>query len=116
MRVPGRAAVVLAAAVAATACAAALRHPTERDAQAVADRWPGTTSADLARGRALYVRRCAGCHTVPMPNVHTPEEWPEVIGEMAARSRLTPEERQDVERFLVALSAGDAAARGTPAR
>jgi hypothetical protein len=51
-----------------------------------------------------------------MPNVHTPEEWPQVIGEMAARSRLTPEERQDVERFLVALSAGDAAARGTGAR
>jgi cytochrome c5 len=99
----------LAAALVAPACAAALRHPTERDAQAVAARWPGTTTADLARGRTLYVRRCAGCHTVPLPAVHTAEEWPGVIGEMAARARLTPEARRDIERFLVALSAEDAA-------
>ena len=101
-------ALVCASALAAAACAAALRHPTEADALAVASRYPGTTAADLERGRSLYVRRCAGCHTVPLPSVHTPAEWPEVIGEMAGRARLSPPERADIERFLVAVSAGGA--------
>lgn len=100
-------ALVVLSALAAAACAAALRHPTETDARAVASRYPGTTAADLERGRTLYVRRCAGCHAVPLPTVHTPAEWPEVIGEMAARARLSPEDRADIERFLVALSAED---------
>ena len=101
-------ALVLASALAAAACAAALRHPTEADARAVAPRYPGTTAGDLERGRSLYVRRCAGCHTVPLPGAHTPAEWPGVIGEMAARARLSAQERADIERFLVAVSAGGA--------
>ena len=106
-------ALVLASALAAAACAATLRHPTEADARAVAPRYPGTTAADLERGRSLYVRRCAGCHTVPLPGVHTPAEWPEVIGEMAARARLSAQDRADIERFLVALSVDGAGAGAT---
>jgi len=112
---PRKAALCLAAAFVALGCAAALRHPTAADAQAVAARYPGTTAVDLERGRTLYVRRCAGCHTVPLPSVHTPAEWPEVLGEMAGRSRLTAQERADIERFLVALSAaGTGAAAPAP--
>lgn len=96
-----------AAALTALACAAALRHPTASDAQAVAARYPGTTAADLERGRSLYVRRCAGCHTLPLASAHSAAEWPDVIGEMAGRARLGPEERRDVERFLVALAADE---------
>ncbi len=106
-------ALVLASALATAACAAALRHPTEADARAVAPRYPGTTAADLERGRALYVRRCAGCHAVPLPSAHTPAEWPDVLGEMAGRARLSAPERADIERFLVALSAEGASAGAT---
>jgi cytochrome c5 len=102
---PVKAVLVLTAAFAALACAAALRHPTAADALAVEARYPGTTVADLERGRSLYVRRCAGCHTLPLPRAHTAAEWPDVIGEMAGRARLGSRERTDVERLLVALSA-----------
>jgi cytochrome c5 len=102
---PTKAALVLAAALAALACAAALSHPTAADALTVAERYPGTTVDDLERGRALYVRRCAGCHTLPLASAHTAAEWPEVIGEMAGRARLGPRDRADVERFLFVLSA-----------
>jgi hypothetical protein len=50
---------------------------------------------------------------VPLPGVHTPAEWPEVIGEMAARARLSAQDRADIERFLVALSVDGAGAGAT---
>lgn len=94
------------------ACAAALRHPSPEDAAAVAERWPGTTVKDLERGRSLYVRRCAGCHTLILPEVHSAAEWPGYVDAMAEKARLRGGERDDIVRFLLATaSEGDAAPR-----
>jgi mono/diheme cytochrome c family protein len=94
-----------AAALAATlACAGALRRPGASDADAVASDWPGTTAADLARGRALYVRRCSACHTLVVPSAYPPEAWPALVQAMAERARLSPPQQQDVARLLVALA------------
>jgi hypothetical protein len=88
----------------ALACAAALRHATPEDVVRLTPRWPGTTLEDLERGRRLYVRRCSGCHVLPLPETRAFEDWPRVVDEMAVRARLGAEERSDVVRFLVAVA------------
>ena len=99
--------VVLAAALAA-ACTAALRHASPADVALVATQWPGTTVADLERGRRLYVRRCSGCHTLILPAAHPPDDWPALVDTMAEKARLRPGERADVVRFLVAVASDEA--------
>jgi cytochrome c5 len=101
--VPWSCAALLVACV-TLACAAALRHATPEDVARLTPRWPGTTLEDLERGRRLYVRRCAGCHVLPLPATRAPEDWPRLVDEMAARARLGAEERSDVVRFLVAVA------------
>ena len=103
---PGRrVAVVLATTALAAACAAALRHSTPADVTLVSPKWPGTTVDDLERGRRLYVRRCSGCHTLILPSAHAPDDWPVLVDAMAEKARLKPAEREDVVRFLTAVSA-----------
>ncbi len=106
MRPPGswKLAAVLVALAAALACSAALRHPTDQDARAAAAQWPGTSAADLERGRRLYVRRCSGCHTLYLPAAYPPEDWPALVEAMSDKARLDPAERTDVTRFVVTLA------------
>jgi hypothetical protein len=104
---------LLAAGLAVAAgCAAALRHPSPRDAELLAPRWPGTTVEDLERGRALYVRRCSSCHTLVLPEAHPPAKWPGLVDAMAKKARLGPGERDDVVRFLVAVASDGEGAAG----
>jgi hypothetical protein len=87
------------------ACAATqVPVPTPQQAESAAQRWPGTTSEDLVAGRTLYVDRCSGCHTLPLPDSKSAEAWPKVIDEMADRSKLTKDERTRVLRYLVTVS------------
>ena len=104
MRPARRLAIVVLAGGLAAACAAALRHATPADVTLIAPKWPGTTVEDLERGRRLYVRRCSGCHTLILPAAHAPDEWPALVDAMAEKARLKPGERDDVVRFLVAVS------------
>lgn len=102
-------ALLVASLVVSMACAAALHHPSAPHVAAVAERWPETTLEDLKRGRSLYVRRCSGCHTLVLPETHSPADWPDYVDGMAAKARLRGGEREDIVRFLVAMAAeGDA--------
>jgi mono/diheme cytochrome c family protein len=103
---------VAVAASLAAACAAALRHASSEDAVRLAPQWPGTTVEDLERGRRLYVRRCAGCHTLVLPAAHPPEEWPRLLDSMSKKARLRLEEREDIQRFLVAVASNGAEKTG----
>jgi hypothetical protein len=103
---------LVAGTVAVAGCAAALRQATPEDAVRLAPRWPGTTLADLQRGRSLYVRRCSGCHNLFLPRAFPAERWPGLVDDMAAKARLAPGARDDVVRFLVALASDSEA--GTP--
>ncbi len=106
MRPPGswKLAAVLVALAAALACSAALRHPTDQDARAAASQWPGTSAADLERGRRLYVRRCSGCHNLYLPSAYPAEDWPALVDSMSERARLTSAQQADVTRFVVTLA------------
>ncbi|HKW14377.1 MAG TPA: cytochrome c [Candidatus Krumholzibacteria bacterium] len=96
----------LAAAVAAVlACSAALDHPTPQDAEWAQREWPGTTVAQLAEGRALYVDKCSGCHNLHIPAEHSPEEWKGYVAYMTADAKITSEQAGSIARYLAAASA-----------
>ncbi len=106
---PARRSAVLAVlgAIALSGCAASLRHPTPQDERSASERWPGTSVRDLERARTLYVRRCSGCHTLFLPKAYPPDEWPTWVDAMSERSRLTPQEAEEVTRLLVTLARDD---------
>ena len=87
-----------------TACTGALRHPTAMDVVLLTPRWPGTTVEQLERGRSLYIRRCSGCHSLPLPQDYPQESWPRLVDKMAHKARLSPAEREDMVRFVVAVA------------
>jgi cytochrome c5 len=60
--------------------------------------------AELQSGRKLLLRKCAGCHKTPMPNDHTPAEWPKMIAEMAGRAKLDAMQTRLIEKYLVVMS------------
>ncbi len=95
---------------AAAGCAARLPPPTEADALRASVRWPGTTVAELARGRSLYIDHCSGCHALHRPTELPPSAWPRIVGEMEERSRLDPVTAAAMIRYLVVAAGAPAAA------
>lgn len=93
-----------AVALAAAVGCATLAHPGPVDAAWAAERWPGTTLQDLAQGRALYVKRCAGCHSLYRPERYPPDLWAPHIDEMSERAALKQGERETLLRFLETMS------------
>jgi len=87
------------------ACAAALAHAELADAARAAQRWPGTTLADLERGREVYVARCSHCHVPRLPEAYPAAAWPALVAKMSNQAKLAPEDEQEITRFLVTTSA-----------
>jgi cytochrome c5 len=99
--------------VALVACARpTLPAATPADANRASATWPGTTSADLDRGRSIYVARCSGCHQPVQPTAIPATEWPGHIAEMKERAHLDEHEVTLVERYLVTMSTARASAVG----
>jgi len=99
---PGLGPAVLALVLAG--CAPALPQPQPADARAAQVAFPGTTEADLERGRTAYVRRCAACHILHRPNELPAARWPAVVVEMTERAKLSSAEAADITRYLVVLA------------
>lgn len=60
----------------------------------------------LSEGYRALVQRCAGCHAVPDPRLHSSREWSAVVDRMrihidsAGLLRLTPAQREQIVEFL----------------
>ena len=93
-------------ALAGLACAPALLMPTDADRALAESRYPGTTLADLRRGRAIYADRCGSCHALHLPDDLPPDRWPHQLDKMAVKAKLSQEEHALVERFLVVAASG----------
>lgn len=91
-----------------------LAQPTAVDAAWASERWPEVTQEDLQRGRALYVKRCAGCHALRLPERFPSSTWEQHVDEMAKRARLPPTEREPMLRYLLTMSRPSAGAMEVP--
>ncbi len=83
------------------AACASLPRPTPDDASRA-----GVPLSALADGRATYVGRCGSCHSLHVPAEFAPGQWPGLLDEMQEEQRvkLSTDERQRIQTFLVALS------------
>jgi hypothetical protein len=90
----------------AAGCAPVLPQPGPADARAAQVTYPGTTEADLERGRTAYVHRCGGCHRLHRPQELPPGRWPAIVAEMTERAKLPADEARDLGRYLVVMSQG----------
>jgi hypothetical protein len=62
-----------------------------------------TTTAslsDLQAGRKLYIQKCAGCHTLYLPEKYTTAEWHHWVDEMTKKVSLDTLEKQHILQYL----------------
>jgi mono/diheme cytochrome c family protein len=90
LRVLGSALVAMAVLLSALACASAL---------------PAAAGPETETGRTLYAGKCHGCHRLYAPARVTPEKWPALMEKMAAKSKLSEEEKRQVLAYVLAASA-----------
>jgi hypothetical protein len=60
--------------------------------------------AELQSGRTLLMRKCGGCHRVPMPSDHTAHDWPAKLVEMSDRAKVDDQQRHLIEAYLVTMT------------
>jgi hypothetical protein len=100
-----------AAAAALVACGVDVPRATPSDAERAARTRPGTTLADLDRGRSAYLSKCTGCHRPIAPRNVESGRWPEHVDEMRERARLSPEEHDAILLYLTTLAAAPPASK-----
>jgi|GEM_PF-4811940 len=49
----------------------------------------------------LYNKKCGSCHAAPAPHEYAPEDWPGIFDEFAPRANLRPDERPQVEAWVI---------------
>jgi len=86
------------------ACAPNIPRPTELDVDRAVGQRPGTTLAELDRGRTLYVGRCGGCHSLYAPTTYAPVVWREKVSEMRQKAKLGTDDEQLIVLYLSTLS------------
>ena len=96
----GGAVVVVASAIAVTACAGGTVTPTL--VSAAQKRWPEASQESLERGRSLYVSKCQDCHALPAPKGHSAEEWPKYMEKMGKLASLDTAGTELVLRYVIA--------------
>lgn len=63
------------------------------------------SQVELARGRGIYMAHCNQCHDRVEPGKIDPEFWREVTPHMAARSKLTDREEEELLQYVMAAHA-----------
>jgi len=64
-------------------------------------------AAKLERGRSLFVHRCIECHTLPPIWKYSREDWPQIVTDMSRRASLTPDDREVVIAYILAVRSAE---------
>jgi mono/diheme cytochrome c family protein len=68
-----------------------------------AGEYPGDGDIDsLARGRALAVTQCIGCHRFFWLHEYSPQAWPGWVRNMGNQQFLTRQQIGEITRYMVA--------------
>ena len=59
----------------------------------------------LEAGRTIFVKSCIACHALPKVAAHDAERIPLIVGVMSRRAHLTPEQRELLTKYLLAVRA-----------
>ncbi|MES2767264.1 MAG: hypothetical protein V4642_15415 [Bacteroidota bacterium] len=98
--------VIAGAAMLISSCATViLPVPNAADATRAAEKFPGTTMADLDRGKVSYERNCQKCHGLVDPKSEPEAEWREIVPIMAKKAKIDAETENLILRYVVVMSA-----------
>lgn len=61
---------------------------------------PSTASPELARGRLIYVTKCAKCHAPEPVKRYSREKWHEIMPEMVEETHLSPADTAAVTAYV----------------
>ncbi|MBL9142359.1 MAG: hypothetical protein JNM99_01645 [Verrucomicrobiaceae bacterium] len=62
-------------------------------------------SSQLARGRIIYVTKCAKCHAPEPVHNYTRAEWQQIMPEMVEETHLNPSDAAAVTAYVESLAA-----------
>ena len=57
----------------------------------------------LERGRRLFAHRCIECHILQPMWKYSREDWPHIVDDMSHRASLTPNDRDAVIAYILAV-------------
>lgn len=85
--------------------------PSQANVDAVADKFPGYTLADLMKGKELYESNCQTCHKLAAPKSESESSWNHIVPEMvektnrkAGKDVLDAEGENLILRYLITMS------------
>ncbi|MCX6219825.1 MAG: hypothetical protein NTZ69_02410 [Bacteroidia bacterium] len=58
------------------------------------------TLSTLQKGRAIYINKCASCHTLYLPEKYSTTQWKLQTVRMAKKAKLTTQEEELIFRYL----------------
>lgn len=64
----------------------------------------GPRSAQLQRGREIYITKCARCHSVEPVGKYTAAHWREIMPEMIEETNLNSEDAAAVNAYIFSLA------------
>lgn len=96
---------VIIALAALGACASQkVLTPTQADATVAANKFPGTTMADLEEGKRLHETHCAKCHGLKNPQNYSEAQLDQIVPAMAAKAKIDKATETKIHHYMVALS------------
>jgi len=60
----------------------------------------GANISQLKMGRQLYISKCSSCHTLLLPEKHSPEEWQNWMDKMSDRAKVSTSEKTVILKYL----------------
>ena len=82
-------------------CASVLPQPTTADGQWASQQWADTSTDDLAEGRAMYVRKCSGCHTLYEPKQYDAATWTKTVEHMAPQAGINADQADLILKYIL---------------
>lgn len=94
----------LAFVVACTSHKALTQSPSQSDVDYAAQKWPGTTLADLNQGKTLYEQNCGKCHGLKSPTSRDEQGWNQIVPPMARKAKVDNNTETLILKYLVTAS------------
>jgi len=87
-------------------CSGAVPHPTLVHVDWARAQDMDVSLDELERGRAVYVLKCAGCHSLTPPSRVTSYRWPDIVESMMEDEEvaLTRSESRLIKAYLEVIS------------
>ena len=67
------------------------------------------TAEQVADGEKTFAARCNGCHHYPDRDALSEAQWPGILEKMAVKAKLSPTQKDDVLRYVLATRKAAAA-------